>query len=67
MGTVNQEAQLARIADALESIDKNLDGICSALTDMSTSLESLDNSFSSCVAPNGRSKFFHIAGSVYTN
>lgn len=48
MGTVNQEEQLARIADALKSI--------------STSLDSLDRTLEGCVSSNGNSHFPCIKG-----
>ena len=60
MGEVNQEEQLARIADALESIS-------SSLSDISISLDSLDKTLSGCVCTNGRNNFMCITGNVSTN
>ena len=60
MGAVNQEEQLARIADALESIS-------SSLSDISISLDSLDKTLSGCTCTNGRNDFLCITGNVTTN
>lgn len=53
MGTVNQEEQLARIAEALESI--------------SISLDSLDRMLEGCISSYGNSNFLCITGNVATN
>lgn len=64
MGTVNQEEQLARIADALESISTSLDSINSSLSDASVSLDSLDRTLEGCTCTNGRNSFLCITGNV---
>ena len=60
MGTVNQEEQLARIADALEEIS-------SSLSEISISLDSLDKTLDRCVCTNGKNSFLCITGNVSTN
>lgn len=60
MGTINQENQLARIADALE-------GINSSLAEISESLEDLDETLNGCICTYGNNKFICITGNVSTN
>ena len=66
MGTVNQEEQLTRIADALESISCSLEGINSSLVDVAVSLDSLDNAMTSCISTYGNNHFLCITGNVST-
>ena len=64
MEAVNHEEQLARIADALEGINSNLDSISSFLSEISVSLyRTLDG----CTCTNGRSHFLCITGNVSTD
>lgn len=67
MGTVNQEEQLARIAEALEGINTSLDSISGSLADVSVSLDSLDKTLDGCVSSYGNSHFLCITGNVSTN
>lgn len=60
MGEVNQEEQLARIADALESIS-------SSLLKISVSLYSLDKTLSGCTYTGQTGSFLRVTGSVSTN
>lgn len=60
MGTVNQEEQLARIAEALESINNNL-------SEIAISLDSLDKTLDSCICTYGNNHFLCITGNVSTN
>lgn len=59
MEAVDQEEQLARIADALESVS-------SFLSEISISL---DKTLDGCilVSQNGKSRYLCISGDVYTN
>lgn len=66
MGTVNQEEQLTRIADALERINDNLDSISSSLADVSVSLDSLDKTLDECSCVYGKNRFLCITGNVST-
>ncbi|WP_300840530.1 hypothetical protein [uncultured Acetatifactor sp.] len=67
MEAVNHEEQLARIADALEGINSNLDSISSFLSEISVSLYSLDKTLDGCTCTNGRSHFLCITGNVSTD
>lgn len=55
-----QENPLVRIADALESIS-------SILSEMSLSLDSIDQTLTGCIASNGNNHFLCITGNVSTN
>lgn len=57
MEAVNHEEQLARIADALESIS-------SSLSEISISL---DKTLDGCICTNGRNNFLCITGNVSTD
>lgn len=67
MGTVNQEGQLARIAEALESISTSLETISGSLLDASVSLDSLDRTLAGCTCTNGRNSFLCITGDIETH
>lgn len=60
MEAVNHEEQLARIADALESIS-------SSLSEISVSLDSLDKALDGCICTNGKNNFLCITGNVSTD
>lgn len=60
MGTIKQEEELTRIADALESINSNL-------SDVAEKLEDIERHLDCCIAYSGDRAFFRIAGSVSTN
>lgn len=60
MEAVNHEEQLARIADALESIS-------SSLSEISISLDSLDKTLDGCICTNGKNNFLCITGNVSTD
>ena len=57
MGTVNQEKQLERIADALE-------GINSSLADVAEMLESIDQKISGCISHSSDGDYLCITGNV---
>ena len=67
MGAVNQEEQLARIADALEGINSNLDCISSSLSEISISLDSLDKTLYGCTSTYGNNHFLCVTGNIATN
>lgn len=60
MGTVNQEEQLARIADALEGINCHLAEACDRL-------QGIEDMLDCCIFTNENGSFLRIAGSVETN
>lgn len=57
MGTVNQEEQLKRIADALEGMYNRLD-------DISTSLEDIVDKLESCTAVTSHGSFLCVTGNI---
>ncbi len=59
MGTVKQEEELTRIADALESIN-------SSLADVAEKLEDIDSHLGRCIAYSGDNAFLCITGNVAT-
>lgn len=60
MGTVNQEDQLTRIADALE-------GIHEELINISLNINCIDNRLSDCISHVGNNNFLCITGNVSTD
>ena len=60
MGTVNQEEQLARLVDALESISISP-------SEIAVSLDSLDKNIDGCISAYGNNHFLCITGNVSTN
>lgn len=67
MEAVNHEEQLARIADALEGINSNLNSISSSLSEISVSLYSLDKTLGGCTCTNGRNSFLCVTGDIATH
>lgn len=61
MRTVNQEEQLARIADALESINSNL-------SEIALSLNNIDKNIDDCIVSpaRGGGRLLQITGNVFT-
>lgn len=59
MGTVKQEEELTRIADALESIN-------SSLADVAEKLEDIDSHLERCISYSGNNAFLCITGNVAT-
>lgn len=60
MGTVNQEKQLERIADALEAI-------ATTLIDIEANLDRLSDKIDSCMSRTDRGNFICITGNISTN
>lgn len=60
MGTVNQEEQLARIAEALEDISGRLAEACDRL-------QGIEETLSVCVCHYGNNHFLCITGNISTN
>lgn len=60
MGTINQEQQLARIADALEALNSNV-------SEMADLLERIDQNLDGCICRYGNNQFLCITGNVSTN
>lgn len=60
MGTVNQEDQLTRIVDDLESISSNL-------ADVAEMLEDINKNLDNCISITNRGSFLCITGDVSTH
>lgn len=66
MGIVNQEEQLARIADALEGINTSLDSINCHLAEACDRLQGIEETLDSCICSYGNNHFLCITGNVST-
>lgn len=62
---MNEEI-LKRLADALEGVNANLEGIGNSLADISASLENLEKDLDGCVSRVGDNQFLCITGNVTT-
>lgn len=60
MGTVNQEKQLERIADALEEISTEL-------SEMNLRIDSIDRELNKCISRTNSGNFLCITGNISTN
>lgn len=60
------EELLTRLVKALEGVNENLDVINHSLSEISVSLDSLENNLNGCISHVGNNSFLCVTGNVST-